>query len=58
MSPEPSGVPTVVAGRSCLPEITGGLALMVDPDNVDALALTIERGLTDDIWRTQAIDTG
>ena len=52
------GTPAIVSDRSCLPEITGGCALMVDPDDVAALSQACARGLTDDIWRTQAIDAG
>ncbi len=51
-------VPTIVSDRSCLPEVTRGAAMMVDPDNLDALSLAIERGLDDDIWREHAIASG
>lgn len=52
------GVPTIVSNRSCLPEVTRGAAMMIDPDDVDALSLAIERGLDDDIWREHAIASG
>lgn len=52
------GVPTIVSNRSCLPEVTRGAAMMVDPDDLDALSAAIERALTDDIWRDGAIAAG
>ncbi|GHH19420.1 glycosyltransferase WbpY [Sphingomonas glacialis] len=52
------GVPTIVSNRSCLPEVTRGAAMMIDPDNIEALSLAIERGLDDDIWRKDAIRAG
>lgn len=51
-------VPTIVSNRSCLPEVTRGAAMMVDPDDLEALSLAIERGLDDDIWRKHAIASG
>lgn len=51
-------VPTIVSDRSCLPEVTRGAAMMVDPDDLDTLSLAIERGLDDDIWREHAIASG
>lgn len=53
-----SGVPTIVSDRSCLPEVTQGAAMMLDPDDIDALSFAIERGLDDDIWRNAAIRAG
>ena len=53
-----SGVPVIVSNRSCLPEVTQGAAMMIDPDDVDAFAEAIRRGLEDDIWRREAIDQG
>lgn len=52
------GVPTLVADRSCPPEVTGGAAMLVDPDDHDALARSLERGLTDEAWRSGAIAAG
>ncbi|MET3761221.1 glycosyltransferase family 1 protein [Sphingomonas sp. UYEF23] len=52
------GVPTIVSDRSCLPEVTQGAAMMIDPDDIDALSWAIERGLDDDIWRNDAICAG
>lgn len=52
------GVPTIVSNRSCLPEVTRGAAMMVDPDDIDMLSVAIERALEDDIWRDDAIRAG
>ena len=53
-----SGVPVIVANSSCLPEVCGGAARYVDPDDADAFAETIEDSLTNSDWRTQAISKG
>jgi len=52
------GVPVVVSNRSCLPEVTQGAALMVDPDDAESFTLALERGLTDGAWRSGAIVRG
>lgn len=53
-----SGVPVIVSNRSCLPEVTCGAAMMIDPDDSNAFAAAIARGLEDNAWRTAAIDLG
>ena len=53
-----SGVPVVTSNRSCLPEISNGAALLVNPDDVDALGAAIQRSLEDDLWRASAIAAG
>lgn len=52
------GTPTIVSDRSCLPEVTRGAAMLVDPDDLEALSQAIEVGLDDDIWRECAISAG
>jgi glycosyltransferase involved in cell wall biosynthesis len=42
-----AGVPVVTSNRSCLPEVVGDAALVVDPDSPEALAAAIERVLSD-----------
>ena len=42
------GVPVVAANRGALPEVSATPALLVDPDDPDALAAAIERMLDDD----------
>lgn len=53
-----SAVPTIVANRSCLPEVTRGAAMMIDPDDVDAFAAAIRKALEDDNWRAETIGRG
>jgi alpha-1,3-rhamnosyl/mannosyltransferase len=53
-----SGVPVVTSNRSSLPEVTKGAALLVDPDDIDALALAIEASLLDQSWRVKAMSAG
>lgn len=53
-----SGVPAIVSEQSCLPSVTRGAAMPVDPNETDGFARAIERGLTDDRWRASAIEAG
>jgi glycosyltransferase involved in cell wall biosynthesis len=53
-----SGVPVVTSTFSSLPEVTQGAALLVDPDDIDALALCIQTSLCDEPWRAAAKDRG
>lgn len=53
-----SGIPVVTSDRSSLPEVTGGAALLVDPDDIDSLADSIRKGLCDDEWRESATSLG
>ena len=53
-----SGVPVIVSNRSCLPEVTDGAALMIDPDDIEGFAAAITKGLEDEIWRATAIARG
>lgn len=52
------GVPVVVSGQSCLPEVTQGAALIVEPDDVPAFATVLEQSLTDVAWRSHAVAAG
>lgn len=53
-----SGIPTLTSNRSSLPEVAGDAALLVDPEDVDALTAGLERLLTDSDWRAAAIERG
>lgn len=53
-----AGVPTIVSRFSCMPEITGGIAQQVDPDDIDGFSRAIERCLEDAPWRTTASGAG
>lgn len=43
-----AGVPVVASDRGSLPEVTGGAATLVDPDDAAALAEALARVVTDD----------
>src|SRR5436305_10885006 len=45
------GTPVVASGRAALPEVTGGAAILVDPDDHTAFAEAVERLATDDSHR-------
>lgn len=53
-----SGVPTVIANRSCLPEVCGEAAKFIDPDDIGDFTSTLEQSLTDIEWRESAISQG
>ena len=53
-----SGVPVIVANRSCLPEVCGDVARYVDPDDLEAFASTVETSLLDAAWRSDAAARG
>jgi alpha-1,3-rhamnosyl/mannosyltransferase len=53
-----SGVPVMVADRSCLPEVCGDAARYFDADDVDGLAMAIETNLGDVQWRATARERG
>ena len=42
-----SGTPTVVSNRASLPEVAGGAATLIDPDDEESLARTLESLLED-----------
>lgn len=53
-----SGVPVLTSNRSCLPEVAGGAALLVEPDDVDATASQLQLLLSDEEWRERAREAG
>lgn len=53
-----SGIPVVTSNKTSLPEVTKGAALLVDPDDIDAMAVCIHTGLSDEQWRDSAIELG
>ncbi len=52
------GTPVVCSNTSSLPEVTGDAALLVDPWDVEALGVAMERALTDPELRRGMIDRG
>ncbi len=53
-----SGVPVITADRSCLPEITRGAALLIDPDDIDGFAGAIRSVLFDSDLRDRVVAAG
>jgi glycosyltransferase involved in cell wall biosynthesis len=53
-----TGVPVVAADRAALPEVCGPAALLVDPDDRDALAAALERAVADGELRERLVAAG
>lgn len=53
-----SGVPVVASMFTSLPEVTQGAALLVDPDDIDALTQGIHKSICDEPWRETAFKAG
>lgn len=53
-----SGVPTLTSNSSSLPEVAGGAAWLVEPDNHEVLRDGIEQVLCNDTWRATATERG
>ena len=53
-----SGTPVITSFTSSLPEIVGGAGLMIDPYNINDLAIVMEKVLTDDDLRDNLIKKG
>ena len=52
------GVPVVASTFTSLPEVTQGAALLLDPDDIDAMARGIHTSLCNEDWRANAIGAG
>jgi glycosyltransferase involved in cell wall biosynthesis len=53
-----AGTPVVAANRASLPEIAGGAALLVDPNQPESIAAALERALGNSATRAQLIERG
>jgi len=53
-----SGTPVVTSNTSSIPEVVGDAAIMVNPYDTDALAVAIERVVTDQNLRSELIERG
>jgi glycosyltransferase involved in cell wall biosynthesis len=53
-----SGVPALIGDRGSLPELAGGAALAVDPEDVEAIASGLERLLSDSELRQRLVEDG
>jgi alpha-1,3-rhamnosyl/mannosyltransferase len=52
------GVPAVIGKSGALPELAGGSAIEVDPEDVDAIAAGLEKLLSDAELRTALAEKG
>ena len=53
-----SGTPVITSDASCMPEVTGKAAVLVNPMDVEAMALAIEAHITDESWLQDARSRG
>ncbi len=53
-----SGIPTLVANQSCLPEVCGEAALYVDPADIEDFTRKLEQALEDERLRSSLIERG
>jgi alpha-1,3-rhamnosyl/mannosyltransferase len=53
-----SGVPVIVSNRSCMPEVSGDAALLIDPDHTVEFSQALQKALIDREWRDEAIARG
>lgn len=53
-----AGVPVIAARRAALPEVCGDAAILVDPEDVAAIAAALEHLMTDRIAADQLMDAG
>jgi alpha-1,3-rhamnosyl/mannosyltransferase len=53
-----SGIPVLTTHVSSIPEVVGNAALLVDPNNTEAIQNGLVRLLSDDDWRKVAIQQG
>ncbi|HEY5220106.1 MAG TPA: glycosyltransferase family 1 protein [Gemmatimonadaceae bacterium] len=51
-------VPVVAARRMSIPEVAGDAAILVDPDDIDALAMAMEQVVNDDGLRAALVRAG
>jgi glycosyltransferase involved in cell wall biosynthesis len=53
-----AGVPVVASSAGAIPEVAGDAALLVDPEDEDALAVALARALDDDALRGDLVTRG
>jgi len=53
-----SGVPVITSNTTSLPEIAGGAALIIDPENESEISAAIERFLDDPAFKADAVRRG
>ncbi len=52
------GTPVVASNLSSIPEVVGGAAILIDPAEVEAIVVGIERGLSDSLLRERLRQAG
>ena len=52
------GTLPIVSNRSSLPEVTGEVGALVEPESVDSIAAAMERALLDESWRAEQRTAG
>lgn len=53
-----SGIPVITANTSSLPEVVGNAALIVQPEDTDAIYTALCQALEDEKWRENAVRAG
>jgi alpha-1,3-rhamnosyl/mannosyltransferase len=53
-----SGAPVLTSNVSCMPEVAGGAARLVDPLDVEELSYALQVCLTSEAWQSQARGRG
>ena len=53
-----AGVAVVTSNRSALPEVAGDAALLVDPEDTNALTGALQRVTTDAVFRHELVKRG
>ena len=53
-----AGTPVVCSNATCLPEVAGDAAVLMEPRDIDAIAAAIERCLDDEPFRQDLIAKG
>ena len=53
-----AGVPVIASNRAALPEVCGDAAVLVNPEDVEALQEALERVARDDGLRAELIERG
>jgi glycosyltransferase involved in cell wall biosynthesis len=52
------GAPVLTSNCSCMPELVGDAGILVDPADVSSISAGTERVLTDEVFRSSAVELG
>lgn len=53
-----SGVPVLTSNRSSMPEVAGGAAILVEPENIESIRDGLLAAMEDELWRARAVAAG